>query len=221
MAVVVVLLGLAIVLLGIPTAEGSRTIAGALFGSGAAFIGAWVAEKNKVTSEKASEERRMRLARAYFTPELARILAQQVSILDRLMANFIVTSVGGIAPGDHPTSFLPRRPVLYPTSGQFKDLSESDAIHLIEFYDAADDIDQTINSWIEGGTYFDFNAYNVLMQSVRNSLTLGRKAAESFCPDIQFSPLMPASGTLLQRIDASIAQTKQAMDAHLKRHGAQ
>jgi len=75
-AVLVFVLGLLAILTGLPTQQGSTTLAGALFGAGAAFIGGWVVEKNRTSSEKIAEARRAEAARIFFTPELARIVAQ-------------------------------------------------------------------------------------------------------------------------------------------------
>ena len=68
-AVIAFALGLLAILIGFPTRPGSTTFAGALFGSGAAFIGAWVTEKNRSAADKASEARRIEAARNYFTPD--------------------------------------------------------------------------------------------------------------------------------------------------------
>src|SRR5580700_3665105 len=80
-AVIVVILGLLAIVTGFPTKAGSTTLAGALFGAGAAFIGAWVAETNRTAAEKVAEVRRMEAARAYFTPELARNIGRLVWVL--------------------------------------------------------------------------------------------------------------------------------------------
>jgi hypothetical protein len=214
----VFLLGLLAIFTGLPTHLGSTTLAGALFGAGASFIGAWVAERNRVTAKKNAEARRMQAARVYFTPELARIIGQQVWALDRLVANFIMASVDKPMPQVEPwETFRPRRPVLYPAAAQFRDLSDSDATALTDFYDSVHGIAETIENWLETKTRQEINTWNVLMQSVRDSLRLGAVAVESFCPDRQLSPLMPASGTLMQNIVRSSDGTQQALNAHLAR----
>jgi len=159
----------------------------------------------------------MEVAKIYFTPELARVVAQHVYILDRLIANFTAASMKRVTPGDPLTSFRPRRPVLYSAAPQFGDLSEADATRLVEFYDASHGVTETVDAWIESRTPTDVNAYNVLMQSVQHSMTLGQAAVASFCPDRQYSPLMPASGTLTERIQKSISQAKTVLQAHLDR----
>ena len=117
-------------------------------------------------------------------------------------------------------TFRPRRPVLYPLAAQFKDLSEGDATALIDFYDSVHGIGETLESWIETKTPQEVNAWNVLMQAVRDSLRLGEIAVERFCPDRQLSPLLPASGKLMQNIERSGSMVQSALDAHMARHEA-
>ena len=52
LAAIVFASGFLAILIYFPTQQGSTTLAGALFGAGAAFIGAWVTEKNRTASEK-------------------------------------------------------------------------------------------------------------------------------------------------------------------------
>lgn len=221
MAIIVFALGFLAIRTSYPTLEGSATLAGALFGSGAAFIGAWVTEKNRDASERIAEERRMTAARNYFAPELGRIIAQQIHVLGRLVPNFIAASVGQDMPQvetwEH---FRPQQPALYPKANQFRDLSEADAVLLINFYDSVHGIAETINKWIETKTPQEVNSWNVLMQTVQNSLSVGELAVRQFCPDMQLSPIMPASGTLIQNIERTRSITQQALAAHLSRHGA-
>ena len=217
-AAAVFLLGLLAIFTGLPTRLGSTTLAGALFGAGASFIGAWVAERNRTTAEKNAEARRMEAARIYFRPELARIIGQQVWVLGRLVPNFSMASISKPMPQTEPwETFRPRRPVLYPAAPQFKDLSEADATALIDFYDAVHGVAETIDQWIETKTPQEVNTWNVLMQSVRDSLRLGAIAVERFCLDRELSPLLPASGTLLQNIARTSEAVQRALDAHLVR----
>lgn len=218
-AVIAFALGLIAILIGFPTRPGSTTFAGALFGAGAAFIGAWVAEKNRSTAEKAAEARRVEAARVYFTPELARVVAQQIWVLGRLVANFTMASVSKPMPQVETwETFRPRRPILYPLASQFRDLSEGDATALIDFYDSVHGIAETIEAWIETRAPQEVSAWNVLMQAVHDSLRLGEIAVRRFCPDRQLSPLLPASGTLTQNIERSESMVQAALSAHLARH---
>ncbi|MFX1716740.1 hypothetical protein [Paraburkholderia sp. A1RO-5L] len=217
MAAITATVGCFAILYHFPTKESAASLGGALFGAASLFTGAWVAETTRGASEKAEAARRMEAARIYFTPELARVAAQHVHILDRLGANFISTSMNYKPPGDPLTTFRPRKPLLYPLAPQFRDLSEADATLLVEFYDASLGIAEIVNSWIEGKTVIDFNAYNVLLQEAQNSLKLAKAAVASFCPDRQYSAIMPASGTLADRIQKAIAQADVAMQGHADR----
>ena len=217
MAAVTVAVGCVAILCHFPTKESAASLGGALFGAAALFTGAWVSETTKAEVEKADAARRMEAARTYFTPEMARVVAQHVSILGRLTANFISTSMKYDPPGDPLTAFRPRKPLLYPSALQFQNLSETDATLLVEFYDASYGIAETVDAWIENKTAIDFNAYNFLMQEVQHSLKLAQAAVASFCPDKQYSPIMPASGTLAERIEASISQSQVVLQAHCDR----
>ena len=108
-AVLVVVLGFLAIVFQFPTKEGSASLAGALFGAGAAFIGAWVTENNRAAAEKIAEERQMEAARVYFTPELARIVAHQIHVLGRLVPNFIMASVGKANAPSGNLGFFPAR----------------------------------------------------------------------------------------------------------------
>jgi hypothetical protein len=136
-----------------------------------------VVEKNRTAAEKIAEERRMEAARVYFTPELARIVAQQIRVLGRLVPNFTMASVGKPMPQVETwESFRPGRPILYPTAVQLRDLSEADATSLINFYDSIYGIAEMIGTLIETKTPQEVNSWNVLMQTVHNSLNLGEIA---------------------------------------------
>jgi len=136
----------------------------------------------------------MEAACVYFTPELARIVAQQIHVLGRLVPNFTMASVGKpMAQVETWEAFRPGRPVLYPSAAQFRDLSEADATSLINFYDSVHGIAETINTWIETKTPQDVNSWNVLMQTVDNSLKVGEIAVQRFCPERWLSPIAPAS----------------------------
>lgn len=218
LTVIVFACGFLAILTHFPTTEGSATLAGALFGAGAALIGAWVAERSRATAEKIAEERRLEAARIYFAPELARIIAQQIHVLGRLVPNFTMASVGKPMPQVETwESFRPARPVLYPAAVQFRDLSEADATSLINFYDSVHGIAEMIDSWVEIKTPQDVNSWNVLMQTVQNSLNIGKIAVQRFCPEGQLSPIAPASGTLIQGIVRADSMVQMALTAHLSR----
>ena len=221
LAAVVFVSGMVAIWTKFPTHDGSTTLAGALFGSGAAFIGAWVADRNRAASEVNDQARRMEMARLFFTPELARIIANLIWVIGRCVPNFAMASTGQPMPRVEAwPNFRPRRPVLYPVAPQFKDLSEEDAIALIDFYDAVQGVGETVEEWGVANTPQDVNAWNVLMQEVRASLRLGLVAVERFCPERQLSPILPASGALRENIERASTNVQVALDAHLARAAA-
>jgi class 3 adenylate cyclase len=168
-----------------------------------------------------AEERRAEAARRYFAPELARVIRQQIYILGRAVPNFITASIGRPALGDRWTSLRPAQPVLYPAAPEFSNLAAADATLLNEFYSLVQEIADIINGWIDNEPPPPpVNAWNFLMQKVRHSLQVGKLAAERFCPDREFDATMPASGTLIARMDAAISTVQPALDAHLAHHTA-
>ena len=164
-----------------------------------------------------STQARSAAAREFLSPELARILGQQIFIFDRAIANFLCASTGNLPPGDHWTTFRPSKPSLYPTSAEIRDLPKEDAVSLAEFYDSLHGIDNMVSRWHESETVWDMNVWNVLMQSVGDSVKMGVKVVERFCPTRQYNSLMPASGTLLERAHLSMTNMQRTMDAHLER----
>ena len=167
---------------------------------------------------RAIDERRAGAALSYFVPELARIVAQQIQILERIVPNFVSTSTGQLpVPGVDWRAFKPSQPTLYPSAAEFRHLAAADATLLVEFYDSLHGITETINSWIGNQSVTDVNSWNVLIQMVQNSLLVGQKAVQRFCPERQYSPIMPSAGTLLQRSERAISGVRQALSAHSSR----
>lgn len=156
-------------------------------------------------------------AREFLSPELARILSQQIFIFDRAIANFLCASTETPAPGDHWTTFRPSNPSLYPTANEIRDLPKEDATLLAEFYDSLHGIENMVFRWHETETLWDMNMWNVLMQSVGDSVKRGVKAVERFCPTRQCSSLMPAFGSLIERAGVSMNNMQRTMAAHLER----
>lgn len=165
------------------------------------------------------DEGRANIAREYFAPELARIFARQIYILDRAVPNFICTSVGKPTPGDTWASLRPAQPILYPSAAEFRNLSPPDATSLIAFYNSLQAITDMVNGWVDGQPITDVNAWNVLMQRVQHNLVLGQKAVQRFCAKKLYDELVPVAGTLIQRSERAISSAKSALAAHLKRHG--
>lgn len=147
-----------------------------------------------------SAERRAEAALATFAPELARVLAKQIQALDRIVVNFGQTSMNRppIA-GDSWESLLPLQPSLYPTATEFRDLRPEFSKLLVEFYDASQGVADLIDDLVKRWPLTDGNTWNVLMHKVRNSVALGLKAAEKFCPDRLYDPTVPVAGTLAVR----------------------
>ncbi|WP_354082167.1 hypothetical protein [Bradyrhizobium sp. S3.3.6] len=149
----------------------------------------------------------------FFAPELARIFRQQIRTLERITVNFICTSTKQPLPGDSWASLKPPRPVLYPDASQFRELPAKDATLLVAFYDSLQGVTDTIDSYIDQWPTTDVNAWNGLMQQVRNSLILGEKAISVFCA-------APASGTMLSQYERVTSGMKKALGAHIARHSA-
>lgn len=160
------------------------------------------------------------LVLAFFAPELARILAQQVHIFDRAIVNFVSASVGHPQPTDHWTTFRPWKPTLYPATASFRDLASEDAALLVEFYDSLNEIDDLIKGWRDSETVWDVNVWNYLMQKVQHSVSLGVQAAKRFCPSRQYNATMPATGTLIDQATRSVASMRSALTAHIDRFNA-
>jgi hypothetical protein len=160
---------------------------------------------------------RARAVIGVFAPELARILAQQIHVLDRAMANFICSSCDQPLPNDHRSTFRPWRPALYPSAAEFRDLHGPDAALLVEFYDSLNRIEDSLKSWEDGEIPWDTNLWNVLMQMVEHSVRAGIVAADRFCPGRAYSPTVPAAGTLAERAATSTRNMQTALEAHIAR----
>ncbi|HUN99015.1 MAG TPA: hypothetical protein VMU69_22640 [Bradyrhizobium sp.] len=144
-------------------------------------------------------------ARATFVPELERVFRRQVQILDRVLVNFSVTAndmLGNhqaIRPGDTWESLRPVQPRLFPHAAVYRDLSESDAELLAEFYGAVSEVADLIEHWAGTMALTEYNAWNVLMHKAQHSLRMGEFAVRKLCPDRAYDATMPTGGTLLLR----------------------
>ena len=157
-------------------------------------------------------------ALALLSPELARLLARQIYVLDRAVVNFVCSSAGQPQPPDHWTTFRPWKPRLYRGTPEFRDLAPRDAAMLAEFFENLAEIDDLVMGWQDSATPWDANVWNFLMQKIERSVASGLRAAERFCPDRQYDSTMSASGTLRERAQASAAGMQAALEAHLRRH---
>ncbi len=174
-----------------------------------------------IRHERNAEERPTDIARTFFASELARIVARQIHILGRAVANFVPASVGKHPlAGDSWASLRPWQPVLYPNSAEFRNLAAEDATLLINYYDSLQEITDIVSSFVDTQPITDFNAWNVLMQKLQRNLNIGQKAIQRFCPESQYDAIAPAAGTLLYQSERAISGAQAAQAAHLARHGA-
>jgi hypothetical protein len=157
---------------------------------------------------------------ALLGPELARILANQIRALDRAVVSFSCASAGHPAPGDHWTTFRPRKPTLYPGAAQVRDLDADDCALLAEFYNGLQEVEEVIDAWRAADETWTTNHWNVLMQKIERSVASGLAAAARFCPGRQYDATLPASGTLVDRAAASRRSMRQTLDAHIARYQA-
>jgi len=173
-----------------------------------------------IRHEKNAEERRTDISRTYLAPELARIVARQINILGRAVANFVTTSVGKRPhPVDTWASLKPWQPVLYPNAAEFRNLPAEDATLLVNFYDSLQEITDIVNSFVDNQDIADFNAWNVLMQKVQHNLSIGQRAVQIFCPERQYDATIPVAGTLLHQSERVISEAQAVLAAHLSRQG--
>lgn len=153
-------------------------------------------------------------------PELARLLARQIYILDRAIVNFVSASAKQSQPPDHWTTFRPWKPRLYRSTTEFRDLPPAHAELFAEFFEGLAEIDDLIMSWKDSEIAWDMNLWNVLMQKIERNVISGVRAVERFCPERQYDNTMPASGTLIERAQKSTSMMYAALDAHIRRYTA-
>jgi hypothetical protein len=165
---------------------------------------------------------RARKARAFFAPALQRAMARQVAVLDRAMTNASVTSHGKPScTGDTWQSLMPHATDRLSDTVMFHDLHLGDAQLVAEFKAAVDETTAVLESWIATGVVLtDYNAWNVLMHKVEHSLRIGLSTIARFCPDVQYDATMPASGSMLSRVERALAQAHGQRAAWIARHSA-
>ena len=165
-------------------------------------------------------------ARAIFIPELERVFRRQVQVLDRVMVNFSVTAnemLGAhqaIQPGDTWESLRPVLPRLFPEAAAYRDLAASDAELLAEFYGAVSEVADLVEHWAGTVALTEYNAWNVLMHKVHNSLRLGDLAVQKLCPDRPYDATMPAGGTLLSQSQRVLTAADKAREIFMARFEA-
>ena len=162
-------------------------------------------------------------ARATFIPELERVFRRQVQILDRVLANFITTAneyLGRqypVRPNDTWGSLKPAIPHLFPDSAPYRDLSTSDAELLAEFYGAVREVADIVDHWARTVALTEYNAWNVLMHKVQQSLRMGELAVRKLCPERAYDATMPAGGTLLSQSQRVLVSAEKARELYLEK----
>jgi len=203
------------------TVEKISTLAGALFGAGAAMLGAWINELNNRHSAVDEKLRRERDARQYLAPELYRAIERALYIHDRAIPNFICASAENeIKPNDLKDDFLPYWPVLYPNAPQFRDLPGNQASALITFYDSLHSLAKFVEDWWEREGQLPVNIFNMILHSADKSLRLALICIKEFDLEAMYPPQYEAWGTITFRINRSLSIAEQARNAHLARFEA-
>jgi hypothetical protein len=159
-------------------------------------------------------------ARMTLTPELARVMAHQVFALDRINVNYGCSSPyskSSIKPNDTWPSIKPKQPTLYPTADAFANLSAGDSALLVEFYDSIKEVDDIIASYEKTPiSQLPYNEWNYLMHAAEHNLEVGLRTARRFCPDREYRPRSPASGTLVSQVERVLKAASQARDVFFK-----
>ncbi len=154
-------------------------------------------------------------ARATFIPDVERVFRRQVQILERVRANFSTTAAEmlgkqyEIRPSDTWESLKPIQSPLFPDSALFRELSAADAALLAEFYAAVGEVADLIEHWTGTVPLTEYNAWNVLMHKVQNSLRLGELVVQKFCANRPFDATSPEGGTLLSAAERSLRLADQ------------
>ncbi|MEX4004899.1 hypothetical protein AB4Y38_39275 [Paraburkholderia sp. EG285A] len=200
---------------------GVASLAGALFGAGAALLGAWVTQWNTQRSSAAEKSGREANARRYMTPELRRVVERVLHIHNRAIVNYSAHALQMQAPNDKKDDFVPIRPVLYPSAPQFHDLPGEDALALIELYDSLNEIDRLVHEWYDRddpGPRENF--YNVVLEAADKSLGRAHLCIERFDLDSAYPPKNPMIGTLLERVVKAIGETPKVRESVIRKREA-
>jgi hypothetical protein len=160
-------------------------------------------------------------ARAALLPEMERVMRRQIAILDRVVVNYSQTSHGRPSVGDTWASLRPNQPSLYATSTVLKDLSAADTALFSEFYAAVQEVTDLLASLQEFPESHEYNAWNILMHKVEESLRAGERAFAVFCPHRSFDPVSPAAGTMLSQSSRVLASAGRMRSDFLARAALQ
>jgi hypothetical protein len=157
-------------------------------------------------------------ARIHFTPEIQRLIQQQIYVLSRCVVNFSMTSLGNPSlPNDTWHALRPGSSIFYPNAPLMNDLSTGDVRRLAEFYGALQSHGSLVEQWARLNEPYTVNHWNALMQTVADGLKKSHAVVEKFCPDRAYHPNMPASGTLTERAQTALQQADDALQAHIAR----
>lgn len=154
---------------------------------------------------------------ALLAPELARVLAHQIYMLDRAMVNLSCASACNAPPGDPWTTFRPFKPSLYPSAPTCAELSHGDAALLAEFYGSTQEIDDHVCRWNEQRPDWDMNTWNVLMQMIGRNVEAGLAAAARFCPTRMYDNKVPVLGTFSERGGKALEHMRAILAVHIER----
>lgn len=197
------------------------TLAGALFGAGAAILGAWITELNNRRSISEEKARRQSEARQYLAPELYRTIERALYIHERAIPNFICASAENkIKPNDIKDDFIPYWPVLYPNAPQFRDLPGDKAAALITFYDSLHSLAKFVEDWWEREGQLPVNIFNMILHSADKSLRCALICIKEFGLEQMYPPQYESWGTISSRIERSLSSAEDARKRHIARFEA-
>ncbi len=205
----------------VATALKIATLAGALFGAGAALLGAWITELNNRRTASEDKSQKQSEARQYLAPELYRTIERALYIHDRAIANFICASADSqVKPNDIKDDFIPYWPVLYPNAPQFRDLPGDKATALITFYDSLHSLSKFVEDWWEREGQLPVNIFNMILHSADKSLRSALVCIKEFDLEQMYPPQHASWGTISSRIERSLSSAEEALKHHIARFEA-
>ena len=214
-------LAAALFFIGIVTTAFFATLAGSLFGAGAALLGAWITEINNRRSTSEEKLRRQSEARQYLAPELYRTIERALYIHEHAIPNFISASAENqIKPNDLKDDFIPYLPVLYPNAPQFRDLPGDKAAALIVFYDSLHSLAKFVEDWWEREGQLPVNIFNMILHSADKSLRFALICIKEFDLEQMYPPQYESWGTISSRIERSLSLAGEARKHHMARFEA-
>ena len=154
---------------------------------------------------------------ALLAPELGRVLAHQIYMLDRAIVNFSSASASNAPSPDPWTTFRPFKPLLYPGAPACLELSHADAALLAEFYGGTQEIDDHVCRWHEQKPDWDMNTWSVLMQTIGHNVEAGLRATARFCPARLYDSKVPVLGTFSDRGNKCLEHVRIIMAVHFER----